>query len=303
MWKWTLNWNEITADLAIGSCPMTTGDIDHIAGELRPTALLSVQHDTCLEHFNIDYPAHVDRAEQLGMVTVRCPIRDFDTEDMRQRLPSAVAALCQLLTCGHRVYLYCTAGIGRSALVAFAYLTLVQGYTREKASEVLHERRPSAAPDLDAYHGCRQDLVERLRVPIEERAWEISHQRSAGDAAADWYQAEAEIIRETLAGTPPHGPTPTFPPPAAGETQAMAGAARGELEQGLAALVALHDNLDRMESMLTQCSGPVSEELLADLEHTAKVLREMTRSAVTIPVASPPALLPDAATRPRARRR
>jgi len=58
MWEWTLNWNQIRDDLVIGSCPMTTEDIDRIRIETGATALLSLQSDACRMHFGIDYLEH-----------------------------------------------------------------------------------------------------------------------------------------------------------------------------------------------------------------------------------------------------
>ncbi len=68
---------------------MSVGDVDRIRKRTQATAMLSLQHNECLAHFHIDYSAHSRRCSELGLVLERCPIRDFDPEDMRRQLPHA----------------------------------------------------------------------------------------------------------------------------------------------------------------------------------------------------------------------
>ena len=102
MWTWTLNWDEINASIVVGSCPMSTEDIDRIRLGTHASALFSVQHDACLEHFGIDYAAHARHGRETGLEMVRYPIRDFDPGEMRKHLPGAVRVLADLLRSGHR---------------------------------------------------------------------------------------------------------------------------------------------------------------------------------------------------------
>ncbi len=203
MWVWTLNWNLLTPQLFIGSCPMSVEDIELIRAGTGTTAMLSIQHDECLRQFSIDYPAFVRHGEELGLVMVRSPMRDFDPPDMRCNLPAAVRTLAGLLTGGHRVYVHCTAGIGRGPLTVLGYLAFVEGYSPEEAIELIRSRRSDIAPNWEAFHGCRQDLVEQHRQRIAERAWALYERRRQhclpGSQEDDWYQAERETIRDALA--------------------------------------------------------------------------------------------------------
>ena len=54
MWAWSLNWNVVRHDLVVGSCPRQVGDLDAIRAETRVSAVLSLQHDECLEKLEID---------------------------------------------------------------------------------------------------------------------------------------------------------------------------------------------------------------------------------------------------------
>ena len=59
MTSWPLNWNVVRHDLVVGSGPCTSSDLDALRVETRVSAVLSVQHDECLEKQEIDYPRQV----------------------------------------------------------------------------------------------------------------------------------------------------------------------------------------------------------------------------------------------------
>lgn len=177
---------------------MTVRDLQQIKAETGITAMLSLQHDDCLRSRQIDYPAMKHNGIELGMIMARCPIRDFDIEDMRRQLPDAISCLAGLLGTGHRVYVHCTAGLGRSPLVTLGYLTLVDNYSPDDAIQAILKARPDAVPSWEAYHGCCNDLLERYRPAIEQRAYELYQSGIYGNAETDWITAKAEIFRTEL---------------------------------------------------------------------------------------------------------
>jgi predicted protein tyrosine phosphatase len=203
MWTWTLNWNEIRDDIVIGSCPLKTADIDRISEQTGATALLSVQHDECRDHFGIDYEQHRRHGERAGLAMVNAPMRDFDPPEQRERLPVAVFYLHKLITGGRKVYVHCTAGVNRSPLTVLGYLTFVEGMSSDDAMALIRRGRPEAEPTWEAYHGCRQDLLDRHRIAIQAHAWELSQDNQESDSENTWYRAEAEIIREVCTRPPP----------------------------------------------------------------------------------------------------
>jgi hypothetical protein len=158
--------------------------------------VLSLQHDECHAHFGIDYGALCRHAARLGLALARHPIRDFDAVDARLRLPGAVRALDGLLAAYGRVYVHCTAGVGRSALTVLGYLVFVCGMPFEEALTLLRARRPIVCPNLDAFLACRADLVERHRRAITRRMGDLL------DAAPEERQrrAEHEVLRDALRG-------------------------------------------------------------------------------------------------------
>lgn len=197
-WSWSLNWNVIRHDLIIGSCPRRPTDLNRIRAESNATAILSVQHDECLEKLEIDYPRLVRHGQTLGLTMQRNPMRDFDVADQRCRLPEAVRALHRLLSQSHCVYLHCTAGINRSSLAALAYLTWVEGQFLDEAMALLQKARPEVYPYLEAYEGCFQDLRAAYAGRIRARALELNRQYPEQNVEDPWLQAEREIIREML---------------------------------------------------------------------------------------------------------
>lgn len=200
MWNWRLNWNLIRSDLVVGSCPRAPRDLAVLQAEAGVSALLSLQHDECLERQEIDYPNHLRHGRTLGLTLARVPLRDFDPEDQRRGLPDAVRALRGLLRQRHRVYVHCTAGINRSPLVVLAYLILIEGQTVEAATALLQRARPEICPTWEAYHGCLQDLTARHADRIRQRAAELGQRPALLEAAECWRLAEREIWREVLAG-------------------------------------------------------------------------------------------------------
>ncbi|MEZ5581805.1 MAG: dual specificity protein phosphatase family protein [Candidatus Competibacteraceae bacterium] len=198
MWSWRLNWNEIRPDIIIGSCPIKPADIETIHSTSGASALLSLQHQECLDRLGINYRQHMKRGKRLGMTMARCPMRDFDPADQRLRLPEAVHTLHELLSDGRRVYVHCTAGINRSSLVVLAYFIWVEALPEGLAFAEIHRRRPEVAPYWDALRACQQDLLNQYGDAIRERTQYLKRHQPGGDEDTIQLQAEQDIIREAL---------------------------------------------------------------------------------------------------------
>ena len=198
MWAWTLNWGEIRRDLVIGSCPIRPSDIDRIYDDTGVSAVLSVQTEECRSALGIHYDELEEHASSRGLLLLNAPIRDFDAEDQRKRLPCAVERLGALLTGGHRTYVHCTAGINRAPLVVLAYLTFVAGMPVADAVALIKRGRPEASPYWDAYYGCRNDALALHRATVALRAWNLSQANPGETSDGNWFQAEQEILREAF---------------------------------------------------------------------------------------------------------
>jgi len=173
---------------------MTTDDLRRIRSEAVASGILSLQHDDCLAYWGIDYEPMHRFGTGIGLRMERCPIRDFDRADMRRRLPEAVSSLSKMISNGHRVYVHCTAGMGRSPLTVLGYLSFVRGYSPDAAIRLIRAERPEAVPSWEAFDGCMADLTEQNRGAIEQRAYALYESGVNESPYKDWVQARAEVL-------------------------------------------------------------------------------------------------------------
>ena len=153
-----MNYNQVLPEVFVGSYPETEEDIDLLKTKLGVTAVLSLQTDEDLERLGCDWrrlQAHYRRSKILVR---RVPVKDFDSEDLRKRLPDCVQALNELLRKDHTVYVHCTSGIGRSPSVAVTYLNWVQQCDLDKAVRHVMLAR-QCSPDLEAIRLASEDLL------------------------------------------------------------------------------------------------------------------------------------------------
>jgi protein-tyrosine phosphatase len=144
-----MDYDQILPQLFVGSRPRIVGEIDELVHEAGITAVLNLQTDEDMSWYDIDWQnleAHYLKTE---IEVVRFPVRDFDPEDLREKLPECVHKLKELLEAGRTVYLHCTAGVNRSPTVAAAYLHRCRGWGVEKAIAYVKERR-NCSPEMDA---------------------------------------------------------------------------------------------------------------------------------------------------------
>lgn len=110
-------------------------------------------------HWKVDFAALQARCTERGVLMARHPFPDFSAEGLRSGLPAAVSALDGLLESGHRVYLHCTAGMGRSPGVAIAYMYWFRNHALlEDAYLALTTVRP-CGPNKEAIRGATVDLL------------------------------------------------------------------------------------------------------------------------------------------------
>ncbi|MEN6449704.1 MAG: dual specificity protein phosphatase family protein [Thermoguttaceae bacterium] len=144
-----MNLSQVLPRLLVGSCPTNADDINHLKVEYGVTAVLSLQTDNDLDYCDLDWNRIEGRCRELKIEVCRVPVRDFDGEDLRKKLPWCVAALDDLLQAGHTVYSHCNVGAGRSPSVAIAYLHWRQGWNLDRAIEHVARCR-SCSPDIDS---------------------------------------------------------------------------------------------------------------------------------------------------------
>jgi len=142
-----MQFHECPPDMFIGPYPQTTADIDEMA-EAGVTAVLNVQTDEDFDHRQIDWDTLLKHYEKRNIQVIRCQIRDFDRNSLRERLMSAVRVLDVFHMEGKKSYIHCTAGMGRAPAVVVAYLVWVKKWNLYDAVQHVKTHRPVAVPNV-----------------------------------------------------------------------------------------------------------------------------------------------------------
>src|SRR5262249_43298552 len=104
--------------------------------------------------YNIDWPSVEKYYLACKIEICRLPVRDFDLDELRDKLPHCAATVNFFIRAGHRVYLHCTAGINRSPTVAIAYLHRYLGYDMDSAIKIVRSCRV-CDPHIEALLTCQ----------------------------------------------------------------------------------------------------------------------------------------------------
>eukprot|EP00850_Spirogloea_muscicola_P004004 SM000017S02744 [mRNA] locus=s17:173:3853:+ [translate_table: standard] len=202
-WEWTLNWDYITPNIMVGSCPRSSADIDRLVDEGGVQAILNLQSDLCFEALEIPYQSIRSRAVERGVLLHRVPTRDFDRGDQAMMLPEAVRTINMLVSRGFKVYVHCTAGINRATLAVVGYLTFVQGMTVDEAVKVVRTARSVAHPYIECWQKVHDHILDGRQEELTFISKEIYQGRCAGgvhgNSKTDWGAAQQVAISRTFA--------------------------------------------------------------------------------------------------------
>lgn len=181
----------IMDDIICGSQPRTADDIVHIATNEEVKAILSMQADSDLNHWKVNINELQNAARMHEISYWRTPAADFNPHSLRATLPNAVAALEKARLDHGRVYVHCTAGLGRAPGVIIAALYWFTDLQLDDAYEYLTQIRP-CGPNRDAIRGATYDL-------LSGRHWDgFAHEPS--HAFATLSMDDREVIRSKLLG-------------------------------------------------------------------------------------------------------
>ncbi|KAM6598862.1 hypothetical protein CsatA_018471 [Cannabis sativa] len=192
-----MNYTLIADNLIVGSQPQKPEDIDHLKQEENVAYILNLQQDKDVEYWGIDLQAIVKRCQELGIRHMRRPARDFDPESLRNGLPKAVSSLEWAISEGKgKVYVHCSAGLGRAPAVAIAYMFWFCGMNLNAAYEKLTSKRP-CGPNKGAIRGATYDLAKNdpWKEPFQ------SLPEHAFEDIADWERNLIQDRVRSLRGT------------------------------------------------------------------------------------------------------
>ncbi|KAL8135310.1 phosphoglucan phosphatase LSF2, chloroplastic [Apium graveolens] len=192
-----MNYTLISENLIVGSQPQKAEDIDHLKEEENVAYILNLQQDKDIEYWGIYLPAVVNRCQRNGIRHMRRPAKDFDGNSLRVGLPKAVSSLEWAISEGKgRVYVHCTAGLGRAPAVAIAYMFWFCDMDLNTAYNLLTSKRP-CGPNKRAVQGATYDLVKDN--PWEEPFEILS--KNAFEDIADWERKKVQDCVRSLRGT------------------------------------------------------------------------------------------------------
>uniref|UniRef100_A0A1J3CAN0 Phosphoglucan phosphatase LSF2, chloroplastic n=1 Tax=Noccaea caerulescens TaxID=107243 RepID=A0A1J3CAN0_NOCCA len=191
-----MNYTLIRDELIVGSQPQKPEDIDHLKQEENVAYILNLQQDKDIEYWGIDLESLVRRCKELGIRHMRRPAKDFDPLSLRSQLPKAVSSLEWAVSQGQgRVYVHCTAGLGRAPAVSIAYMYWFCDMNLNTAYDALVSKR-QCGPNKGAIRGATYDLAKKndqWKEPFENLP------ENAFEDIADW---ERELIQERVRAIP-----------------------------------------------------------------------------------------------------
>lgn len=139
----------ILENLYVGSCPRNRADVEILAG-MGIRSVLNLQTGSDLAYWRVDVNDLAGFYRETGIRLVRHPVPDFRPDRLAEELPAVVGRIRELTRNTAPVYLHCNVGVNRSPTSAIAFLTWVESRSLEEAARLVAERRPEAAPYLDA---------------------------------------------------------------------------------------------------------------------------------------------------------
>ncbi|KAG1676087.1 hypothetical protein FOA52_014953 [Chlamydomonas sp. UWO 241] len=153
-----LYWHEVAPGLICGTQPRSRDDVSALHAE-GVSHIISLQTDADLDHWKVSLHDLRHRCSELGVTHIRRMARDFDPNSLRKTLPSAVCSVHHALKEGRgRVYVHCTAGLGRAPAVCIAHMYWFGTGGLDASYKALTDVRP-CGPKREAIRGATFDLL------------------------------------------------------------------------------------------------------------------------------------------------
>lgn len=119
---------------------------------------MQLQQEKDPYHWGIDVPALHRSMHEAGITFHRTEVVDFDPHSLRAVLPNTVYHIARHIADGRKVYVHCTAGLGRAPAACIAYLFWFRDFSLDDAYSHLTQIRP-CGPSRDAIRGATYDIL------------------------------------------------------------------------------------------------------------------------------------------------
>lgn len=199
--------HEVAPSLLCGTQPRDAREVEILAKEHGVTHIVCLQRDEDAAHWGVDLRSIAREAERRGIRHGRAEARDFDPASLRRALPAAVRLIDEGLGGGggngkdreveshgssrNRVYVHCTAGLGRAPAACIAWLKWFGGLDLDAATRQVTSARP-CGPKRDAVRGASFDLA---RVPGVTPPFEQLPEHAFSDLSAEERRKVQERVR------------------------------------------------------------------------------------------------------------
>lgn len=120
---------------------------------------VQLQQEKDPEEWGIDVPHLQDTMRKAGIEFVRAEVVDFDPHSLRKMLPHAAHVIATQLAQQRRVYVHCTAGLGRAPAACIAYLYWFQQMGLDGAYQHVTKIRP-CGPKRESVRGATFDMLD-----------------------------------------------------------------------------------------------------------------------------------------------
>ena len=184
-----LYYHLIEEDVIVGSQPQNKDDVIHLKKHEDVQVIFSMQQIKDLEYWGVNGHELEKTARDMGMEYIRVGAVDFDPHSLRAILPQAVALLNDARSQRGRVYLHCTAGLGRAPAVAMCSLFWNTDMNLDQVYEYVTNIRP-CGPNIDAIRGATFDVMD-------DRPFD-AFQHLPNDAFRYLIERDREIIKSRI---------------------------------------------------------------------------------------------------------
>ena len=150
-----LSYNDVPPCLAIGPYPQSKDDVMLMKAN-GVTGVLNVQTDFDHERRMIDWGHMVEHYKQAELQVTRVPIEDFNGDDLVRLVKEGARAVDKMYRDAEargqqpKIYIHCTAGMGRAPAVACVYLVWKHGFSLHDALKHCKAHRAVCAPNWHA---------------------------------------------------------------------------------------------------------------------------------------------------------
>lgn len=150
-----LSYDDVPPCLAIGPYPQSAVDVE-LMKKGGVTGVLNVQTNGDHERRMINWGTMEELYDKAGIRVIRVPIEDFNGEELARLVKEGAKAVDRMVQEAQqagknpKVYIHCTAGMGRAPAVACVYLVWRHGYSLQDALHHVKAHRPVSAPNWHA---------------------------------------------------------------------------------------------------------------------------------------------------------